>query len=174
MRGRRLSLTGLASIIVAAAVAAVAAAAPDRASVPTRKRAPDFALRTIDFKTFRLSAQRGKVVVLDFLVPGCGECEIEAPSLEKLARRFGARRLNVLILDVAQIDDKQLRSYYYGQLGMERVLVATDKRLRVARQYAATTLGTTTVVGRDGTIAWRGSWAGDENRLFKEIREALA
>jgi cytochrome c biogenesis protein CcmG/thiol:disulfide interchange protein DsbE len=173
MRGRPLSFTGLASIVVAAALAATAAAAPDRAGAPTAKRAPDFALRTIDFKTFRLSAQRGKVAVLDFLVPGCGECEIEAPSLEKVARRFGARGLKVLILDVAQIDDRQLRGYYYGQLGMAHVLVATDKGFHVARKYGASTLGTTIVVGRDGTIRWRGSWVGNEGRLLGEIRTAL-
>lgn len=37
--------------------------------VPGR-RAPDFTIRTAEGGTFRLSGERGRVVVLDFLAPG--------------------------------------------------------------------------------------------------------
>lgn len=137
------------------------------------KRALDFTVRTVDGKTFRLSAQRGKVVVFDFLVPGCGECEVEAPWLGTAARMFGPRGAKVLILDVSGLGDADLRRFY-RPYRLEKALIARDNGFRVARKYRVTSLGTTVVVGRDGTITWRGSWVGDEDRLLNAIRSALA
>ena len=137
------------------------------------KRAPDFTVRTVDGKTFRLSAQRGKVVVFDFLVPGCGECEVEAPWLGTAARMFGSRGVKVLILDVSGLGDADLRRFY-RPYRLEKALIARDNGFGVARKYRVTSLGTTVVVGGDGTIRWRGSWVGDEDRLLNAIRRALA
>lgn len=137
-------------------------------------RAPDFVVRTADGKRFRLSAQRGKVVVFDFLVPGCGECDVESPSLQKAAHRFARRGVKVLILDVGKVSDTILRSYYYRQLGLRNVLVAEDRGYRVVHTYGVKTLGDTVIVGRNGKVAWRGSWVGNESKLFREIRGALA
>ncbi len=188
-RRRRRSIAGLVVVASAFGPAAIltdraadrsssapavtaALATAGRSVGPSADRAPDFTVRTLDGRRFRLSAQTGKVVVFDFLLPGCGECEIEAPSLERAARRFGARRARVLILDLAGVDDKLLRSYF-GSLGLQGVLVAGDGA-RVARSYGVHALGTTVIVGRDGTVRWRGSWVGDEGKLFARIGRALS
>jgi peroxiredoxin len=169
---RHLSILAVIAALLAAASAAPGAA--QRVQGAAAKRAPDFTVRTVGGKTFRLSAQRGRVVVLDFLVPGCGECELQAPVLGVASRVFAARGVTVLILDVSGLGERDLRRFYYGQYRLGKTLVAPDRGLRVARAYAATALGTTVVVGRDGTIVWRGSWVGDEGRLFKAIRRALS
>lgn len=167
------ALGSAASLTGAPPVAASSPASTGVARGRSARRAPDFAVRTVYGRAFRLSAQRGKVVVLDFLVPGCLECEIGAPSLAKAARLFGARGLKVLILDVSQIGDKQLRGYYYGRLRVGQVMVAADRGFTVARKYGVKALGTTVIVGRDGTIKWQGTWLGDERKLFDAIRRAL-
>lgn len=44
--------------------------------------APDFTLEMIDGSTFRLSEQRGKVVMLQFTAGWCGICRKEMPFIE--------------------------------------------------------------------------------------------
>lgn len=168
-RPRRARLASLLTMAVAATIAAGASGATERAAI----RSPDFTVRTVSGKSFRLSAQRGKVVVFDFLVPSCGECQVEAPLLDRAAQRFGTRGLRVLVLDVGQSPDRELVSFYYGQLGLRHVAVAADTRLRVARRYGVTLLGTTVIVGRDGSRLWQGTWFGHEKDLFRLIARAL-
>jgi len=45
--------------------------------------APDFTLATTDGKTFKLSENRGKVVMIQFTASWCGVCRKEMPHIEK-------------------------------------------------------------------------------------------
>jgi peroxiredoxin len=45
--------------------------------------APDFTLLTTDGKTFKLSENRGKVVMIQFTASWCGVCRKEMPHIEK-------------------------------------------------------------------------------------------
>ncbi len=53
-----------------------------------KKAATPFTVTALDGKTYDLSSLRGKVVVLNFWLYGCGGCQIEMPSLNKLAQSF--------------------------------------------------------------------------------------
>jgi thiol-disulfide isomerase/thioredoxin len=50
--------------------------------------APDFKLKTIDGKTFRLSSLRGQYVVLDFWASWCPDCRKDAPNLVRMHQQF--------------------------------------------------------------------------------------
>lgn len=69
-----------------------AAAAP--AALPPRLQpgdlAPDFAVRTPDGKTLRLSDLRGKLVLLDIWATWCGPCVAAMPHNSELATKFAA------------------------------------------------------------------------------------
>jgi len=163
-----------AAVVLATAYALLAgapAAAEARTSIG--RRAPDFSVRTVEGRVFTLSAQRGRVVVLDFLLPGCGECELEARPLDRVAARFRGRGVRVLILDTAGVGNRLLRSYYVGRLHLRFALVASDPGFRVSKRYRITSVGTTLVIGRDGRIRWRGSWLGRERLLARRIAAAL-
>ena len=138
-------------------------------------RAPSFTVTTIDGKTFTLAAQRGKVVVVDFLQAGCASCAVQVPVLSRSASRFTSKGVEVLVLDVSGGSASALRSYYRGELGAsKRLLVAADKGFRVAQRYRVTAVGMTYVVGRDGRIRWQGLWLGKTNDLLRAIRQAAA
>lgn len=63
------------------------------------KPAIDFALKSLDGKTIKLSGLRGKVVVLDFWATWCGPCVASFPALQKIYDKYKDNP-NVMILAV--------------------------------------------------------------------------
>ena len=167
-RGKLVAVSA-AFVIAALAGGAIAAGAIESG------RAPSFTVTTIDGKTFSLAAQRGKVVVFDFLQAHCSSCAEQVPVLSRSASRFASKRVEVLVLDVSGENAGALRSYYRGTLrASKRLLVAVDKSLRVAQRYRVIAVGMTYVVGRDGRVRWQGLWLGKENALLRAIAQAAA
>jgi protein SCO1/2 len=88
--------------------AAAAAAAPPFAGprISHPARTPDFALRDQDGRLVRLSAQRGKVVMLTFLYTHCPDlCPLTAVHIDEAVSRLGAQRAGVTVLAVS-VDPK--------------------------------------------------------------------
>ena len=167
LRGRLLTASAAFVLAFAGGTAAAAAGASGGA--------PDFSVTTIDGKTFTLAGQRGKVVVFDFLQAGCSSCAEQVPVLDKTAARFAAKGVRVMVVDLSGGSAPALRSYYRGKLGAsKRLLVAADKGLRIAQRYRVIAVGTTYVVGRDGSVRWQGLWLGKEKVLLRAIAQAAA
>jgi peroxiredoxin len=66
------------------------------AIVGVGRQAKDFEVTLIDGSTFRLSAQLGRVVVVDFWDVRCGPCRKEMPNLKAIHRDFGNKGLEIL------------------------------------------------------------------------------
>jgi len=94
-------------LLLCAAGVAAAATPPfvgPRISHPART--PDFALRDQHGRVIRLSAQRGKVVVLTFLYTHCPDlCPLTAVHIDEAVSRLGAQRSGVTVLAVS-VDPK--------------------------------------------------------------------
>jgi len=67
------------------------------------QRAPDFAVSDLQGRTVRLSALRGKVVVLNLWATWCAPCVEEMPSMDKLWTRFRDR--DFVLLAVSQDEE---------------------------------------------------------------------
>ena len=59
--------------------------------------APDFTLTTFNDETFKLSEQRGKVVLLDFMADYCEPCKLQMPKLQEVKEELGD---NIVILSI--------------------------------------------------------------------------
>jgi peroxiredoxin len=60
------------------------------------RQAKDFDVTLLDGSPFRLSAQRGKVVLVDFWDVACGPCIKEMPNLKAVHRDFKDRGLEIV------------------------------------------------------------------------------
>ena len=71
----------------------------------SRPMAPDVTGTLLSGKTFRLSASRGSVVVLNFWGSWCAPCRREAPALSALAQRLGPSGVRFFGVDIRDSAD---------------------------------------------------------------------
>ena len=64
--------------------------------------APPFTLATADGKTIANASVRGKPVYLNFFATWCGPCRVETPSIVALSKKYAARGLRVVGVDVGE------------------------------------------------------------------------
>jgi cytochrome oxidase Cu insertion factor (SCO1/SenC/PrrC family) len=84
----------IATLTMAAAVLAAAAQLP--------RKAPDFTIHLNGGKQLQLSAYKGKVVVLAFILTTCSHCQATTGVLSKAQTDFGPRGLQVLESSIEQ------------------------------------------------------------------------
>jgi thiol-disulfide isomerase/thioredoxin len=94
-----MTLVRLSAFLVAAvlALAAPALAIPRPGDV-----APPFTLTTADGKTISTASLHGKPVYLNFFATWCGPCRVETPSIVSLSKKYAARGLRVVGVDVGE------------------------------------------------------------------------
>jgi thiol-disulfide isomerase/thioredoxin len=75
--------------------------------------APDLPVTTIDGRSLRLSALRGKVVLVDFWATWCPPCRREVPHLVELKQKYGPKGLEVVALTIEnpQTEIEKVRAF---------------------------------------------------------------
>ena len=99
------------------------------------RKAPDFSLPDPNGKKIRLSEQRGKLVVLEFLQTGCPACQRAGRTLQKL---FSENQKDLLIIGISH-DARGMTAIreYIQQHGLTYPVVLGD--LTVAVNYLGIT-----------------------------------
>lgn len=113
--------------------------------------APDFSLRSVadpDTTRVALAQFAGRPLVINFFATWCSDCQAEAPTLERLARRYD-RKVNFVGIDTdgSPSDGRQ----FLHSFGISYP-VASDPSGVVASDYGVKDLPTTFVVSSKGTI----------------------
>jgi peroxiredoxin len=67
-----------------------------RAGSSKAKIAPDFALRSLDGRSLKLSHFRGKAVLLNFWATWCAPCRVEMPWLVEFYKQYQSRGLEIV------------------------------------------------------------------------------
>lgn len=70
------------------------------------KRAPDPAYKTLDGHTQKLSALRGRIVVVNFWATWCGPCQEELPRLAKLANDYSGKPVSFVLISIDAARDR--------------------------------------------------------------------
>ncbi len=122
------------------------------AGCATGQPAADFTLLTFAGEQFRLSEQRGKVVVINFWYPSCPPCRDEMPAFQEVWEHYRGRNVRIIGLFVPQGFDTEVEARrFVDELGLTFDF-ATDVRALVAQEYAVQFFPTTYFIDQAGRV----------------------
>jgi len=120
----------------------------------------------------KLSELKGKLVYVDFWASWCGPCRQSFPWMNEMQRKYGARGLQVLAinLDARRSDAEQFLTRNPAEFGL-----AFDSRGDSARAIGVKAMPTSVLVGMDGRVllVHQGFRAEDRDGLEARLVAAL-
>ena len=142
-----------------------------RTPTPAAARvAPDFSRPDLDRQEIRLSAYRGKIVLLNFWATWCAPCLAEMPRFAEWQQKYGPRGLR--ILGVSMDDDVAPVRTTYRRLKLNYPVVMGDETLG-AMYGGILGLPVTLLIDGEGRIRFRHDGETGLEVLEREIRELL-
>jgi peroxiredoxin len=114
------------------------------------KLAEDFVLPTTSGGPFKLSAHRGRVVMVNFWATWCPPCLEEMPAMERLYRQH--KDAGFTLIAVSVDGDPALVGPFVARHRFT-FPVALDTRMDLANSYTVRALPSSFIVARDGTLA---------------------
>lgn len=111
--------------------------------------APDFSLKDIQGKTFKLSSQRGNPVVMFFGTTWCPACRGEMPYYRDLYDKYAKRGLKFLYVDINESMDRVTR---FSKQNSFPYIVLVDEDGSVANEYNIIGVPTLILVDKGGNI----------------------
>ncbi len=177
---RRLTL-GIAVILVAfialfyfgVGILAGPPAGP-RVGVRLGDAAPDFTLTDVDGGVFRLSAQRGRPVLLDFMGSRCPTCVQEMPFLVSIRDRYASRGLVMISIDVGGqlgTEDPEVARTFLATYGGTWPIALDNSNLGLTFQVSA--LPTIYLIDAQGYVAFRHAGVITDADLAPQVERLL-
>ena len=117
------------------------------------KPAPNFELKGLDGRSYRLSSYRGRVVFVNFWATWCEPCRRELPAFEQFAAAQGADGAAILAVNIGETPDQV--AAFFEQYGVKALPVLLDDTLDVYGAYGIERLPTTFVLDPAGTVRYK-------------------
>lgn len=125
--------------------------ANDKKKLP--QMAPDFSLKDASGADIRLSALKGKVVLLNFWATWCGPCKAEIPWFEEFHNTYTGRGLAVVGISMDEEGWKVVKPYMQSAKMNYPVAIGDDA---LAEKFGGIdSLPETLIIDRAGKIAFR-------------------
>ena len=112
--------------------------------------APSFTLPLSTGKTFDLSSQLGKAVVLDFWATWCGPCRRGLPMIMEAVSDFPSS--DVVFVAVNQGESKEQVDDFLNHYDLRKLSVALDSNKSVGASYGVKGLPHTVVIDPSGIV----------------------
>lgn len=121
---------------------------------------------------FKLSAQRGKLVLVDFWASWCAPCRLSFPFLNELQAKYGAQGLVVVGVNV---DAKRPDADRFLSQVPARFTIAFDDKGATPSAYAVKAMPSSYLVAPDGKVIYvhRGFREEDKAEVEAKVRAAL-
>lgn len=122
---------------------------PNAPFKPQLLAAPDFSLRDIQGKVFRLSAHRGKPVLIFFGTTWCPGCRAEIPNYKKAHETYSPKGLVVIYINIMEPAKKVARFVQANALPYRTLL---DEDGSVGNAFNVVGVPMIILVDKDGLI----------------------
>jgi peroxiredoxin len=139
-------------------------------------RAPDFSLRQVDGRTFRLSDHLGRdVIMLSFWATWCAPCLTEMPALEKLHQTYKDQGFTLVGVSMDGPETVANIRATLRRYGVTYPVVLDEETNVVARYNPTRDAPFAVLIDREGRVAQTklGYAPGDEVKLEQSIRTLL-
>lgn len=133
------------------------------------KKASDFSLKDMLGRPRKLSAYRGKVVMLDFWATWCGPCRIEMPTVQKLSREYRLKGLVTFAVNVGETPAK-VKPFLAKNGYTMPVLLDSDSA--VSGLYQASAIPTLVIIGKTGNVVAYFTGVRDEATVRAALKKA--
>ena len=140
--------------------------------------APDFILSDSTGSSVKLSAYKGKVVLLDFWATWCGGCKVEIPWYEEFQDKY--RKDGLAAIGVSMDDDgwKSVKPFLEERKLNYRVVIANQDLTTRYGGVPSVPMTLTLLIDRDGKIAESHAGMVDkyafENKIKMLLHESTA
>jgi len=134
--------------------------------------APDIALPQATLPVQELAGLRGQLVYLDFWASWCGPCRQSFPWMGELQKKYGARGLQVLAIN---LDKQRADADAFLARHPAGFALAFDPQGEAARRFAIKGMPSSVLIGPDGRVLWehRGFRPEEAAELEARIVKAL-
>lgn len=138
------------------------------------QQAPEIGLTDLDGKSVKLSALRGKVVLVDFWASWCEPCRESLPVLDKLSKAYRDQGLVVVGVNIDKTPELAREFLSKHKLSLSFAVV-NDKKHDVAARYAPPTMPSSYVIDKEGRVrsVHAGFKASDAAKLESELKALL-
>jgi thiol-disulfide isomerase/thioredoxin len=132
------------------------------------KAAPDFQLELLGGQKFRLSENKGKVIVLDFWATWCGPCLQAMPQIDRATHAFADKGVQLIAVNLQETPAQVTALLERLKLSPT---VALDRDGVVAARYGANAIPQTVVIDREGKVT--NLFIGGGPQFETQVRNAL-
>ena len=145
-------------------------------------KAPDFTLRTVQGELFKLSENRGKVIMLNFWGTWCGPCRREIPDFNKLHAKYQKDGLEIVGVTLTSGSSKNILEFM-NDWDMEYTVLTdidNNETQRVTSIYGRaigrpiTGIPTTLIIDQEGYIVKGYIGPRSERVFYKDLQPLLS
>jgi peroxiredoxin len=160
IRGRLffLLIAGLIAVVLSSALSCSESEQPATGRNISDSAAPDFILKDLAGEDFKLSAAKGKPVLLIFLTTWCPTCRSEIPHYKDIYGTYGKRGLEVVGIDIEEPKNRVSQFAAKNQIPYRTLL---DEKGLVAGAYDITGIPAMVLINKDGKVLTRKYFAID-------------
>ncbi len=126
--------------------------------------APDFSLKTPEGKTVKLSAYKGKVVLVSFWATWCPYCVKEIPDLIALYAKAGGKDFEIISIDIQEKQDAV--KDFISKNGIKHTVII-DPSGETAQAYKVVGIPTNVLIDKAGNVVF------NQNELPADLEKTI-
>lgn len=117
---------------------------------------PDFQVTSLDSKPLSVSAEKGKIVLIDFWATWCGPCVGELPNVQKVYAQYHDKGFDIIGISLDQDKDKLTTFLKDKGVPWPQYFDGKGWENKVSTTYGINSIPATYLLGKDGKILGKG------------------